>query len=159
MLKVPVTPLGKPTTDSVALPLNPARLTLSVMLAPGETERLADETEIVGTLLVPLLTVSATVAVSVMEPETPVTVTLDVPTAAVLEAAKVSVLLPVPVTEAGLNSAVIPSGSPLIVSATAPVKPAASVIVTVLCAADPGATVTAVALILKPGVTLDGIAG
>lgn len=89
------------------------------------------------------------------------TVTFDVPAAAVLAAVNVSVLLPAPVTDCGVNAAVTPAGSPLAVSPTAPVKPPVTIIVTVVVAVAPGATVTGVALRSNPGVPAaeEGMAG
>ena len=63
------------------------------------------------------------VAVRVSPPPVPVTVTLVIPSAAVPDAASVSVLL-VPVVDAGLNVAVTPVGSPLALKATLEEKPA-----------------------------------
>ncbi len=54
-------------------------------------------------------------------PLVPVTVTFEVPTVAVLDAVRVSVL--VPVVEAGLKLAVTPAGRPLAASATVPLNP------------------------------------
>ena len=70
-------------------------------------------------------------AVRVSPPPTPVTVTLTIPSAAVPDAASVSVLL-VPVVDAGLNVAVTPVGSPLALIATLEAKPPLRVIVIAL---------------------------
>ena len=73
-----------------------------------------------------------TVRVTVVEcwsvPLVPVIVTLAAPVVAVLDAAKVSVL--VPVVDAGLNAAVTPAGKPLALNATLLLKPPAGVTVT-----------------------------
>ena len=61
-------------------------------------------------------------------PLLPVTVMLADPVAAVVDAAKVSVL--VPVVDAGLNVAVTPAGKPLALNATLPLKPPEGVTVT-----------------------------
>ena len=71
----------------------------------------------------------------VSEPLVPVTVTVAVPVAAVAEAVKVSVL--VPVVEDGLKLAATPLGRPLALKATLPVKPLPGVTVTVLVAVPP----------------------
>ena len=63
--------------------------------------------------------VSAMVVLALRLPEAPVMVTVDVPTAAELAAAKVTVRLVATV----MNVAVTPAGSPEAVSATAPAKP------------------------------------
>ena len=72
------------------------------------------------------------------EPLVPVTVTLAVPVAAVLEAVKVTVL--VPVVDAGLKLAVTPVGKPLAAKATEPVKPFTGATVIVLLPPAPCAT-------------------
>jgi hypothetical protein len=68
-------------------------------------------------------------------PLVPVIVTVAAPRVAVLDAVKVSVL--VPVVEAGLNAAVTPAGNPLVVKATLPVKPPVGATVIVLTAVAP----------------------
>jgi len=75
------------------------------------------------------------VAVCVSEPLVPVTVTVAAPVAAVAEAVKVRVL--VPVVDVGLKLAVTPLGKPLALRATLPVKPLPGVTVTVLVAVPP----------------------
>ena len=85
-----------------------------------------------------LVTVREIVVVCVKDPLVPVTVTLAVPVAAVLEAAKVTVL--VPVVDAGLKLAVTPVGKPLATRATVPVKPFSGLTVMVLLADAPWAT-------------------
>jgi len=63
-------------------------------------------------------------------PETPVTVTIDGPAAALVDAVSVRTLVPaVPV---GLKDAVTPAGRPLAARFTAPVNPLRSITVTVL---------------------------
>src|ERR1700743_2724287 len=76
------------------------------------------------------VTVKLMVAVCERVPLTPVTVMVAAPRVAVLDAVKVSVL--VPVVEAGLNAAVTPAGNPLAVRATMPVNPPDGVTVIVL---------------------------
>jgi hypothetical protein len=82
--------------------------------------------------------VRAIVVVAVRLPLVPVTVTVAVPAVAVLEAARVSVL--VPVVDVGLKLAVTPLGNPLAVSATDPVNPFDGVTVMVLLPLAPWAT-------------------
>lgn len=82
--------------------------------------------------------VSATVAVWVRVPETPVIVTVARPTLAVLAAVRVNVLAPVVL--AGLNDAVTPVGRPLAVSATEPLNPLIGVTVIVLVPLAPATT-------------------
>ena len=85
-----------------------------------------------------LVTVRAIVVLCVKDPLVPVTVTLAVPVAAVLDAAKVTLL--VPVVDAGLKLAVTPVGKPLAARATVPVKPFSGLTVMVLLADAPWAT-------------------
>jgi len=76
-----------------------------------------------------VVTVSATVVVSVVLPEVPVIVTVDVPAVAALLAVNVATLVPV----VGLvpNAAVTPLGRPEAASVTLPVNPFTSVTVIV----------------------------
>jgi hypothetical protein len=108
-----VTPLGNPDAVSATLPVNPptpVTVMVSVALLPCERDRVdADDASVkLGGVLA--TTVRATAVVSVMAPEVPVIVTVDVPTVAVLLAASVSTLDPV----AGFvpNAAVTPLGNP-----------------------------------------------
>jgi CDP-diglyceride synthetase len=87
-----------------------------------------------------VFTVSAIVVVCVSAPLTPVIVTVAAPRVAVLDAVKVSVL--VPVVDAGLKAAVTPAGNPLALSATLPVNPPEGVMVIVLLAVAPWLTDT-----------------
>lgn len=91
------------------------------------------------------LTTRLTVAVRTREPLVPVTVIGYVPPTVVASALKAKVDVPAPVTDAGVNTAEAPAGSPVVVRATAPVKPPRAPIVTVeFTAAAPGVTVTEV---------------
>ena len=67
-------------------------------------------------------------------------VTFATPTVAVLEAVKVTVL--VPVVEAGTKVAVTPDGNPLALRATLPVNPPTGTTLTVSDAVPPWATET-----------------
>lgn len=98
-----------------------------------------------------LVTVSAIVAVALSVPLVPVTVIVLVPAVAVVDAVRVSVL--VPVVEAGLKLAVTPAGNPLAAKATVPVNPFTGATLMVLlplapCAIDSAA---GAALSLKLG--------
>jgi len=95
-------------------------------------------------------TVRRSVAVCESVPLLPVTVGLAVPVVAVLDAAKVSVLLAV--VETGLKLAVTPAGTPLTLSVTLPVKPPRGVTLMVLLAVPPCVTVALVADKEKSGV-------
>ena len=64
-------------------------------------------------------------------PLVPVMVRVDVPPATVAGTVTVSVEVPEPVTEVGLNAAVAFVGNPVTVKAVAPVRPAVAVTVTV----------------------------
>jgi len=76
----------------------------------------------------------------VRPPPVPLTVTLNVPVVAALEAARVSALV-VPVAEAGLNVAVTPLGNPVALKATAFVNPPMRLMVIVLAPLAPRFTV------------------
>jgi hypothetical protein len=121
-LKDAVTPLGNPEADKLTLPLKPfcgVTVIVLVPLAASKTLRLLGDADNVK---VPtLFTVSETVVVLVKRPAVPVMVTLLVPTAAVLLAVNVNVL--VFAVLAGLNDAVIPLGSPEADKLTLPLKP------------------------------------
>src|SRR5262245_44471469 len=78
--------------------------------------------------------------VRVRLPPVPLTVTVERPVVAVLEAVRVKVVL-APVVEAGEKLAVTPLGRPLAVKATLPVKPPVRVIAIVLVTLDPRLTV------------------
>ena len=94
-----------------------------------------------------LVTVRAMVALWLSVPLVPVTVTLKVPAAAVLDALKVTVL--VPVVETGLKLAVTPAGRPLAASATAPLKPFTGLTMIVLLPFAPCATERVAGLAVK----------
>ncbi len=131
-LNAAVTPLGKPDTERVTLPLKPFDGVMVIVLVPlappcvmvsafGEAERL----KFGGAFTVRL---SGMVFVSV--PDVPVIVTVTVPLAAVVLAVKVSVLLAV--AGLGLNAAVTPLGKPDAERVTLPLKPFDGVMVIVL---------------------------
>lgn len=108
-----VTPLGNPDAVSATLPVNPptsATVMVSVALLPCAIDRVEAEGASVKPGGVFAATVSARVVVSVIAPDAPVTVTVEVPGVALLLAAKVTRLEPV----AGLapNAAVTPLGNP-----------------------------------------------
>jgi hypothetical protein len=132
-----VHPAGRPDAARVTAPVNPpvsVTVMVSVPLAPGASTRLVGEAESVkpgGGATVRLI---GTAAVSV--PLVPVIVTDDWPRVAVAEAVNVSFELG-PVVDVGAKLAVTPDGRPLAVNATAPVKPPAGVIVTVLVPLPP----------------------
>jgi hypothetical protein len=88
------------------------------------------------------LTLRLIVVACVKLPNTPVTVTVNVPVAAELLAVSVSVL--VPVAGFGLNDAVVPLPMPFAESVTPPVKPPEGWIVTVLVPCEPRVILTLV---------------
>jgi hypothetical protein len=120
-LSVAVAPLGVPVTDRLivsAEPLVSAVEMVEVPLWPWTKERL------VGFALIEksfggggAVTVNETVVEWVALVPVPVTVTVYVPGAA-LPAPSVSVELPPAVTDVGLNEAVAPDGTPLVLSDT-----------------------------------------
>jgi hypothetical protein len=135
-----VTPLGRPEAERVTLPVNPPEgvtVIVSVPLAPWATERVVAEAERVKP---GVPTVSLMVVLAVVLPDVPVIVMVDVPAAAVLEAASVTTLVEV----VGLvpNVAVTPLGRPEAERVTLPVNPPEGVTVIVSVALPPRVTVT-----------------
>jgi hypothetical protein len=137
--KAAVTPLGRPEVASDTVPLKPF-CPLMVMapapLAPGATLKLGGVAERVkpgGPI-----TVIAIVALPMAAPAVPVTVTVDVPGAALVAALNVSVL--VRVVDAGLNVAVTPAGSPVRERVTVPLNPFCGTTVMVLAPLPPWGT-------------------
>src|SRR5262245_39252045 len=117
-LKVAVTPAGKPLAVNATAPVKLVRAIVIVLvpLAPWTTVRaegLAESVKFEEGLTVRLIW-----PVRRCPAPVPVTVTGEVPVAAVAEAASVSTLL-LAVVEAGLKVAVTPAGRPLAVNATA----------------------------------------
>src|ERR1700685_161596 len=158
--KLALTPEGRPLALSETLPVRPpTKVTVIVLVGfdPGGKLIAAGDTEIVK--FGSAVTMRLRVVLPVVEPLVPVTVTVAVPTVAVADAVKVSVLPDDPVTEVGLKAAVTPTGRPVAVRATVPVKPLKGVTVTLLVAVGPCITVVPVAEMLKPGVVVLGIAG
>jgi len=137
-LNVAVTPDGRPVTEkATALLKPPCGVTVMVLvpLLPGATLRLAGDAAIVKPFAA--ATVILIVAVLVRLPDVPAMVMTDAFRAAVLDAVRVSVLVPIEL--AGLNDAVTPLGSPDMASATVPVKPFWGLIAIVLVLAPPRA--------------------
>jgi hypothetical protein len=131
-----VTPLGRPETDKVTLPVKPfCGVTLIVLaaLAPCGSVTLLGDAEIVK--FGPGFTVSETVELWVKPPTVPVTVTIAVPVAVALVVVRVMVLEAV--AGFGLNDAVTPAGNPEADKLTLLVKPLCGVMVTLLVPLDP----------------------
>jgi hypothetical protein len=135
-----VTPLGRPMTAKLALPVNPFAgtiVTVELPVAPGAILRLVGDA--VKAKYGAVVTVSASVVVWVKLPEVPVIVIVDVPEAAVLAAAIVNVVELVELV--GLNEAVTPLGRPLAEKETAPANPLIGTTVTFEVPLAPGAMV------------------
>jgi len=133
-LKLAVTPLGKPAAVKATLPVNPpvrVIVILLVPLAPWLMVRLAGLADNEKSAVATGFTVKAIATVWLRLPLVPVTVTVAAPVAALLDAARVSVVL-LPVVGVGLKLAVTPAGKPLAVNPTLPVNPPVRVIVIVL---------------------------
>jgi hypothetical protein len=138
---VAVTPDGRPEALKVTEPLNPfAGLTVTVLVAltlcctltvPGAAARLKSGAGV---------TVRAIAVLCVKLPETPVIVTVAVPSAAEALAVKVTML--VPVVGFVPNAAVTPDGRPEALNVTAALKPLTGLTVTVLVLLAPCATLT-----------------
>jgi hypothetical protein len=142
-LNTAVTPAGNPDAVKATLLVKPplgATVIVLLVVDPWVTDAVAGLAEMVKFGVAGAATVSAIEAVCERVPLVPVTVTVAAPTVAVLDAVKVSVL--VPVVEAGLNTAVTPAGNPDAVKATLPVKPPDGATVMALVAVDPRLTET-----------------
>ena len=143
-----VTPLGKPEALRVTLALKPFCGTTVMVLVP----LFPCATDTVVGLAVrlksgPPVTVRLTVVVCFKLPDVPVMVTVEVPTAAVALAVRVSWL--VEVVGFVPNAAVTPLGNPEALRVTLPVKPFSGETVMVLVPLLPCATVTEVGFALK----------
>jgi len=139
-LNVPVTPDGRPLTARLTDPLNPLSATVMVLapLPPGLTLRLegdADSVKLGGAVMV-----SATVVLTTVVPEAPVTVTVAAPRVVLAAAVNVSVL--VCALDRALKDAVTPVGRPEAARVTVPLKPSCGAAVMVLAPVAPAATVT-----------------
>ncbi len=116
-----VTPLGRPAADSVTLLLKPfCAVTVAVPVAV-EARGSPRAVGARDSVKLGAVTVSTRVVVPLSVPETPATVTVLVPAAAVLLAVKVSEL--VPAVLAGLKAAVTPPGNPDTARLTVELKP------------------------------------
>lgn len=159
-LKLALTPEGRFAALSETLPVNPpTKVTVTVAVGLVFGGRLSDVGEIEMVKLGSAVTVNVSVAVFVVEPLVPVIVTVAVPTVAVFVAVNVRVLPAEPVTDAGLNEAVTPAGSPLTERATVPVKPLIAETVTLSVVEVPCSTEAPLAAMLKPGAVVAGTAG
>jgi hypothetical protein len=69
------------------------------------------------------VTASVTVAVRVSDPLVPLIVSVDVPVGVLAEVVTLSVELPDPLTDAGLNEVVVPAGAPVTEKVTVPLNP------------------------------------
>src|SRR5262245_28334712 len=143
-VKVAVTPAGNPLAVSATRLVNrPLRVTETVLvtLALRLTVTLGAAADSGKSGVTALLYATLFRSERVRPPPLPVTVTLAAPGVAVLEAARVKMLLP-PVVEGGVKVAVTPAGNPLAVSATLLVNPPVRVIVIVLVPLAPRVAVT-----------------
>src|SRR5262245_6015140 len=132
--KVAVTPVGNPLALSVTLSVNPPVRVIAIVLVPLPPRLIVRDggaADSVKLGAATTLTVRPTVVERVRPPPVPLTVIVAGPVAAVLDAARVRVLLP-PVVDDGVKDASTPAGNPLAVSATLSVKPPLRVIVIVL---------------------------
>jgi len=119
-LSVAVAPAGVPFTVRLTVsaePLVTAVEMVEVPFAPCTSERLAGFAVIEKSFATGAVIVKVTTVLCVALVPVPVTVIVYVPTAA-LPAPSVSVELPPAVTDAGLNEAVAPEGTPLVLSDT-----------------------------------------
>jgi hypothetical protein len=154
-LKLAVTPPGNPLTLKATLLVKLARWIVIVLapFAPRFTVRLPGLAESAKSGVVGAVTVRANVVERVSPPPEPLMVTLVVPVATVLDAARVNVLPP-PAVEAGLNVAVTPLGNPLALKATLSAKPLVRVMVIALFAVKPRVKFVGVAESAKSGLEI-----
>ena len=121
-LKLAVTPEGSPLTDRLTDPEKPfSGFTVTVLVPVFPCVMVTELGEAESEKSGAAFTVRVIVVVWVSVPETPVTVSVTVPVAAVLLAVRVSVLAEVALV--GLKLAVTPEGSPLTERFTDPLKP------------------------------------
>jgi hypothetical protein len=120
-LKLAVTPLGNPLALKATLSVMPARLIVIALVTLGPPRLIVRLAGFAESVKLGAATVRANVVERVSPPPAPLMVTLAVTIAAVLEAVRVSVLLP-PVVEAGLKLAVTPLGNAPTLKATLLVK-------------------------------------
>jgi hypothetical protein len=114
-LKEPVTPVGRPDTDSAtlcALPLTMAVLTVNAVELPAANVPLEGESAIEKSAGGVVVTVRLAEALCEAVLEVPVTVKVAVVAAAPAAAVTVKVELPPVVTEVGLKEPVTPEGRP-----------------------------------------------
>ena len=144
-LKLAVTPVGNPATDSPTAELNPP-LTVVVIVelpdVPCARDRLEGDATTVKSAGCAAFTVRDSVAVCVIPPPVPVMVTFTVPVAAVLLAVRVRLEVPGVPTEAGLKLAVTPEGRPEADNETVELKPPSAEVETVTPAELPCVTET-----------------
>jgi hypothetical protein len=122
--------LGKPLTVNPTAPEKPApRVTVTVYVvdAPREIVR----TKGVADSVKSPLTTSATLTLRLSGPLVPAIVNVYAPSGVAALVATLSVVEPDPVSEAGLNEAVAPEGSPVTLNFTVPLNPDAGVSVVV----------------------------
>jgi hypothetical protein len=121
-----VTPAGSPDTANVTLPVNPpagCTDTVSVVLLPCATVSADMPGAIVKLGVAVPGTVTATVTEWLIVPSVPVMVTLLVPAGVPDWTKKLTLTVPVPLTELGEKLACTPEGRLLALSATLPVSP------------------------------------
>lgn len=133
-LNAAVTPEGRPEAVNVTAALNPFCAAIEIALVALVPELrltlagLAERVKLGGAAIVSII-----VALLLIVPDVPVTVTVELPGVAFAAALKLSVLVcAVDVVDAGLNAAVTPDGSPETERVTLAVKPLSGVTVMVL---------------------------
>lgn len=144
--KLAATPVGRPEAANVTVPVNPPAGTIVISsddeVLPWATDTLAEEAESVK--LGGPVTVSATVVVSVSEPDVPVMVTVTGLDVAAAEELAVRVSTSVSDTVPAAKLDVTPVGSPEAVNVTALLNPPVGAMVMVLVPVPPAATETLV---------------
>jgi hypothetical protein len=137
--KLAMTPDGNPEAASATVPLKPFSAVMVMVLVPlAPLLRLTLAGVAPTVKLAGAATVIAIVVLLMMFPEVPVTVTVEVPSAASPVALNVSVV--VRVAAAGLKVAVTPEGRPLTEKVTVPLKPVCGATVMVVTPLPPCGT-------------------
>ena len=130
-LKDAVTPVANPDALNATVPVNPFSGVIVIVLVPlAPCLMLSVVAEDLIVKFGGVFTLRLILTRFVRLPETPVTVTTDVPTTAVEPAVRVNTL--VPLVLVGLKDAVTPVGIPVAVNATVPAKPLVGFTVIVL---------------------------
>jgi hypothetical protein len=129
-VEVIVTPVGSPVALRVTAPVNPPLRVIVIVVEPHPPRGTVTFVGFAESEKLGAFTVSAIVAVRVIPPPVPVTMSVARPAVAVVEAARVSTVL-FAVVDVGLKVPVTPAGNPATVNAMLFVNPPVRVMVIV----------------------------